>query len=178
MQSYFVGRYWWIGITAIVVLTFIFYYGLEAHRAKPAPQPTARTAPTPAPATSPRPAIAARVPSQPVLELFHPSDENITRDQAISRIRGELEQLFVIRTLLAQCDLITDIEAENIRIAAQHYTEQTRLFADSHALIDELSLQAKQTYDLVYSATSCNEASLPAIKAQTLAWQAQYLPTK
>lgn len=170
MQFQLSGKYWWLSVAAIVVLTLIFYHGLGFQPATIKPAPI-----TQMPIAKPQSRIAqSSIPSQPVLDLFNPSNENITRDQTISRTRSELEQLFVIRNLLARCAIITQEQADSIKVAAFAYASRTHLFSNSAAIIAELEEQAQQTHDLVYAQTSCDEPSLETLKTQTLAWQTQF----
>lgn len=173
MQSYLSGKYWWLSVAAIVALTLIFYHGLIDH-SPPIKQVVVVQKPVTHPAA---PAPRSAVPSHPVLDLFNPSTAEISREQAISRTRSELEQLLVIRKLLARCAIISELESDAVNAAALDYAVRSQMFADPAATLQELQIQADQTHDLVYSTTSCDEESLYALREQTLAWQAQFAPT-
>ncbi|MFZ4124570.1 MAG: hypothetical protein ACOYJ2_00670 [Rickettsiales bacterium] len=172
MALYLSGRYWWLGITAIVLFTLLVFHALSekpvSREPQAKPQQVKQT-------TIPTPKLQTPVPTHPVLDLFNPTNAAITRDQAISRTRGELEQLLVISILLNECQQITDAEKSNITITAKKYATRSNLFADSDATITELSNSAQKTYALVYAKTRCNEPSLKQLKSQTLAWQSRFM---
>jgi|GEM_PF-5343278 len=173
MHPYLTGKYWWLGVAAIAIFTLLLFHTLVGTKAvtQKTPQPSITQQPIV------KPTVKVSVPTHPVLELFNPSADNISRDQAISRVRGELEQLLVIAIMLQRCDQLSDVEYHSIHLAGQRYAERTRLFHDGDVLMRELAVSAERTYALVYAGTSCDEASLPALKAQTMAWQAQYTTT-
>ena len=170
---YLTGKYWWLGVAAIAIFTLLLFHTLVGTKANP---PKA-SAPVAAQQPVAKPVVKASVPTHPVLELLNPSAENISRDQAVSRVRGELEQLLVIAIMLQRCNQLTDAEYQSINLAGQRYAERTRLFSEGDVLMRELAVSAEKTYALVYAGTSCGEPSLAALKEQTMAWQSQYNTT-
>jgi hypothetical protein len=168
-HPYLSGKHWWLGVSAIALFTLLLFHSLTDH--KPPRQPTPGTAQAisamPVPAKAP-------LPTHPVLDLFNPSAENLSRDQAISRTRGEIEQLLVIAILLQRCNHITNEHYQSIYHAGERYTKRSELFSDNDALMRELLASAEKTYRLVYAQTDCAETSLQTLKTQTLEWQAQY----
>jgi hypothetical protein len=170
MYPYLSGKRWWVGVIAIALFTLLFFQALQP---KPSVMPSTPAHPAPQKQVA-APAKQAPVPTHPILELFNPSDETISRDQAKSKIHEELEQLLVIAIMLQRCDIVSESEYTGIYQASYRYAQRTRLFTDVDALMPELLLSAQKTYQLVYAGTSCQESSLRTLKEQTMAWQAQY----
>ncbi|MBN8542797.1 MAG: hypothetical protein J0M34_00855 [Alphaproteobacteria bacterium] len=169
MAAYLSGRYWWLGIAAIVVFTLLLFHALNKTVTSP---PSSKK---PVQIVAPKPITKPAIPTHPVLDLFNPSSASISQAQAISRTRGQLEQLLVISIILHQCGLISDGEKTNISNAAQAYAVRSKLFNDTNLLMHELNASAQKTYELVYANTKCDEPSLEQLKSQTLAWQSNFM---
>lgn len=170
MQPYLSGKYWWLGVIAIALFSLLLFHILQPIPTAPRPAPVATE--TAVQVTQPAP--TANLPQHPVLDLFDPSASTLSHDQAVTRLRSELEQLFVIAILLQRCSLMNDAEYGAAHAAATQYAYVSRQFRNPEALIADVEEQAVQTYQLVYADTSCTEPSLQGLKTQTDAWVAQF----
>jgi hypothetical protein len=151
-----------------------------------------RTHSTPAPVVAQEnPAPASELPPQPVtetsptdeksqkiLELFHPSEQALSKQLSETEAKEQIEQLLTTSFVLTTCNIGDSELYRNSFLAATVFAQRNNLASDQRSalkLVRDIAKASGASYALVYKNTKCDNPKLPTIAEQVLTWQKGYL---
>lgn len=107
-----------------------------------------------------------------MLALFSPSNEELAEQQSQSHNQQKLEQIMVMAYLLANCEIISANDYQELYQALLHYLSASH---GAHAAdtAEQAAIRAKASYQLVYRYVPCDDASLQQTAQQLQQWKAQ-----
>lgn len=139
------------------------------------PAPTAPAA-LPAeqlPAQNPAPP-APLAESDPVLELFNPSQASLSEQLSEAALKSRLEEAMTTSFILKRCGMVNDSEYSNTYQALMLYARRMQPTLSDQEIQDGFRAtvaSASASYGLIYARVSCDTPPLQTAAAQLAQWR-------
>ncbi len=129
---------------------------------QPAPaQPSVSPAPQPAPSAPVAPVATA--PTDPILDLFQPSEASLQQQLSTTQLSEQIENAMVVSYTLVRCNLLSEQEYTETFRALIIYATRSQLGVDaaqSEAKVRAIAEAASASYAMVYSNANCADPTM------------------
>lgn len=159
-----------LAAAVLAVLAIIALVRNTENSSLPAPAPT-ESGVTPA---APQQAQSSAVETDPVLELFNPSEASLSEQVSESMLKNRMEEAMTTSFILKRCGLVSDAEYSETYQALMLYAQRMQPGLSPAQLQENFSAtvaSASASYGLIYARMNCNTPELQLAAQQIAGWR-------